>query len=116
VPASHAATPWWQLFIVYPTLATSLFAAVPTVWHEMKAWRLGVASSQLQLVAEQQRLWERNVACLTEKGVYEVDGPDGLVVGVTLCATGDALLRYHLNEWPPHYKWVGRPPEKPRHP
>ena len=112
VPPPSSATKWWQWLIVYPALGTSLFAAVPRVWEEYKALRLGVARSQLQLVEEQQRLWERNLPCIQERGSYEVDGPHGIVVRVTLCETGDALLRYHLRAWPPIYRWVGLPVEK----
>jgi hypothetical protein len=109
-------TSWLQWLIVYPALGTSLFAAVPTVWNEVKAWRLGVQASQLQLVEEQQRLWERNLPCIQERGSYEVDGPQGIVVRVTLCETGDALLRYHLSAWPPIYRWVALPVEKVKKP
>lgn len=104
---------WIQLFIVYPALGTSLFAAVPSVWNEVKAWQAGVASSQLQLVEEQQRLWERNLACLQEQGSYEVDGPYGIVARVILCpATGDLLVRYHVRDFSPIYRWVALPVEK----
>ena len=68
---------WVQLFIVFPALGTSLFAAVPRVWEEYKALRLGVARSELQLVQEQERLWRANIDCLTHQGIWEVDGPDG---------------------------------------
>ena len=101
--------------IVYPTLATSLIAAVPTVWKEYKAWRLGINSNELQLVQEQQRLWIRNVDCLQKQGVWEVDGPDGIIVKVTMCRTGDVLLRYQLNDWVAHIKWVSKPDVKERH-
>lgn len=115
-PAPSSATKWWQFAFIYPALATSLFAAVPRVWEEVKALRLGVARSQLQLVQEQERLWRANLDCITHQGIYEADGPEGLVVKVTLCASGDVLLRYHDNEWPPVYRWVARPVRKgPEH-
>lgn len=103
---------WVQLFIVFPALGTSLFAAVPRVWEEVKALRLGVARSQLQLVEEQQRLWERNLDCLTHQGIWEVDGPEGLIVRVSLCKSGDILVRYHDNDWAPQLKWIARPARK----
>jgi hypothetical protein len=84
-------------------------AAVPTVWNELKAWRLGVASNQLQLVQEQQRLWERNFPCITERGVWEVDGPEHLLVKVSLCASGDILARYYQNDAVPQFRWIARP-------
>ena len=113
VPVPSSATKWWQWALVYPALGTSLFAAVPRVWEEYKALRLGVARSQLQLAQEQEKIWSRNLECLTHAGIYEVDGPDGLVVKVSLCQhTGDTLLRYHQNDWAPVYRWVARPARK----
>lgn len=91
-------------------LGGALGGAVGPAWTELKAWRLGVASSTLQIAEEQRRLWERNLECLTAQGIYEVDGPDGIVVKVTLCPkTADLLIRYHLGEWTPIYRWVQRP-------
>jgi len=101
-----------QMLILYPTLAASLFAAVPRVWEEVKALRSGVARSELQLVQEQERLWQRNLECIQAQGTWEIDGPHGIVVRVTLCASGDTLLRYHVGDWSPIYKWVGLPVEK----
>jgi hypothetical protein len=109
-PAQKSSHSWITTLILYPTLATSLFAAVPTIWNEYKAFRLGIASGEVQLVKEQEQLWESNLECLTESGIYEIDGPGGLVVKATLCtATGDALLRYYFNDWTPVYKWVKKP-------
>jgi len=117
VPGPSSATKWWQLFIVYPALGTSLFAAVPRVWEEVKALRLGVARNQLQLAEEHTRLWQANLECLQQQGSYEVDGPHGIVVRVTLCQrTGDTLLRYHVGDWTPIYRWVALPVEKVKKP
>jgi hypothetical protein len=102
-----------QLLILYPTVLLALGGSLPTVIRELKAWRLGVQSSQLDLALEQARLWERNLECIQEQGTWEIDGPHGIVVRATLCShTGDVLLRYHLNEWPSIYKWVSLPVEK----
>jgi hypothetical protein len=108
-PAPPKPTSWLQWLIVYPALGTSLFAAVPTVWNELKAWRIGVRSSELQLVQEQERLWRANLDCIQQQGIYEADGVDGLIVKVTLCPSGDVLLRYYYNDWTPQFKWMGRP-------
>lgn len=111
--ASAALLPRWvQIFVLFPALGGSLFAAVPRVWEEYKALRLGVARSELQLVQEQEKLWSRNAECLQQGSSYEIDGPHSITVRVTLCQTGDTLLRYHVNAWPPIYKWVGLPVEK----
>jgi hypothetical protein len=108
----HTPTKWYQWLLLYPALATSIAAAVPTVWQQYKAYRLDTTFSKVQIAEEQQQLWENNIECLTEHGIYSLDGHDGLVIGVTLCPSGDVLLRYHPNEWPPTYKWVGPPKEK----
>ena len=115
-PAAIAGLKLWQAVLVYPVILSSLGAAVHTAWQEVKAWRLGVRSSQLQLVEEQQRLWERNLECITHQGIYEADGEGGLLVRVTLCHSGDILVRYHDNDWPPVYRWLARPTRKgPEH-
>lgn len=99
--------------VVYPTLLLALGGSVPTLMQYIKAWRLDTTAAKVQLVEEQRTLWERNLECLQQGGIYEVDGPHGIVVRVTLCsATGDTLLRYHLNQWPPIYRWVSLPVDK----
>jgi hypothetical protein len=115
VPVPTSPRTFWQYLVVYPTLALALGGSIPTVMQHVRAWRLDTQASRVQLVEEQRQLWERNADCLIAHGIYEIDGPDNLVVKVTLCPSGDALLRYHFNEWPPRYKWVGRPdrPTKP---
>lgn len=113
LPAPAPPTKIWQYLILYPTLALSIGGSVPTVIQEVKAWRIGVRSSELQLVQEQTRLWSRNAACLQQGSSYEVDGPHNIVVRVTLCqSTGDTLLRYHVGAWEPIFKWVALPVEK----
>lgn len=111
-PDAPKPTTWLQYAIVYPTLLLALGGAIPTVIREVKSWRLGVRSSQLELVQEQARLWEKNLPCIEHQGIWEVDGPDGLVVRVSLCRTGDVLLRYHDNDFAPVYRWVARPVRK----
>ena len=106
-------TSFLQYLIVYPTLALALIGAMPTLLQHLKAWRLETSASKVQIVAEQQQLWERNLPCLQQGSSYEVDGPHNIVVRVTLCqGTGDTLLRYHLNAWEPIYRWVALPVEK----
>lgn len=100
---------WWQWAFVYPTLVISLFGAIPTALQHYKAWRLQVDYNEVARVEEQHKLWERNADCLTSKGIYEVDAWDGSIVGVTLCKTGDALLRYQYKEENTSYVWVKSP-------
>lgn len=103
---------WLQYAIVYPTLLLALGGSIPTVVREVKAWRLGVRASQLELVQEQQRLWEQNLPCIEQQGIYEADSEGGLVIRVTLCASGDILVRYHDNDFAPVYRWLARPARK----
>lgn len=116
-PQPTSAHTWWQWLIIYPALGTSLFAAVPRVWEEYKALRLGVARSELQLAQEQEKVWSRNAECLGQGSSYEIDGPHNIVVRVTLCQrTGDTLLRYHVGSWEPIYRWIALPVEKVKKP
>ena len=76
---------WWQWFIVYPTVATSFFAAIPTATNYAKSLALGVKPSQVSDAETQNKLWEKNADCLINaKGLsiktpqaFEV-GPDGI--------------------------------------
>lgn len=115
-PTTIAGLKWWQAALLYPALFSGIGAGIPRAWEEWKAFRLGIHRHELQTAQEQERLWAKNLPCITERGVWEVDGPEGLVVKVSLCTTGDVLLRYHLNSWSPVYRWVARPDPKLLHP
>lgn len=106
-------TKWWHMFLLYPALLASLIGSVPTVIQEVKAWRLGVATKRVQIVEEQRSLWKNNLDCLRLKPVYTVDLGEGVTVGVTLCGSGDALLRYQRSPEAVSYTWV-RYPAYPR--
>lgn len=99
---------WWKLLLVYPAILTSLGGAIPTAWQAFTAWRLDVAYSRVQIAEEQRRLWEKNLSCLDLRPVYSVSGPSGVVIGVTLCPSGDALLRYEVGE-EVTYTWIAYP-------
>jgi hypothetical protein len=109
-PTAHtiAGLKVWQALLVYPALLTSLGGALPTAWQAFKAWRLEVNYTEVQQAEAQQRLWERNLDCLEAKPVYSVEGPGGAVIGVTLCPSGDALLRYDTGE-DVTYTWIRYP-------
>lgn len=102
-------TSWWHWILLYPAVFGALVAAIPTVIQEVKAWRLGVTASRVHIVEEQQRLWQRNLDCLHLKPVYTVDVGDGVTVGVTLCGSGDALLRYQRSPDAVSYTWIPYP-------
>src|SRR5262245_30404504 len=99
------------MLILYPTLALALLGAIPTVVKELKAWRLGVASSKLALVEEQDALWKRNLGCAPEAATWEMDLPfDHTRIQITMCkGTGDILIRYFMEDDPAQYRWVRLP-------
>jgi len=113
--AEQPATPqrWYQWFLLYPALLLSigggLGSAIPAVWNEVKAYRLGVQSSKIQIAQEQQLLWEGNLDCLRLKPVYAIEIDDGVEVGVTLCPSGAALLRYQRAPTVVSYTWIPYP-------
>jgi len=106
-------TSWWQWLLLYPTFLAALGGSIPTVWNEVKAWRLGVHSSKLQQAAEQQKLWTKNLSCLGTKPAYVIEIDAGVEVGVTLCTSGDVLLRYQLSNDSVSYTWIKYPDHKP---
>lgn len=105
----HTPTSWWHWLLLYPALATTLLGSLPTVWQAVKAWRLDVSYARVQIAEAQQQLWERNLDCLAAKPVYSVELPEGITVGVTLCASGDALLRYESQWGTVSYTWIPFP-------
>lgn len=98
----------WQWFLVYPTLVLSLGGSVPTLWQMYRSWKLDVMYSRVAIAEEQLTLWERNLGCLAAKPVYSVQVSEMVHVGVTLCTSGDALLRYQRGDLV-SYTWVRYP-------
>ena len=74
----------------------------------------------MQIAIAQQKLWEANLDCVRLKPVYTIAMGEGLEVGVTLCASGAALLRYQRNPDTVQYTWIPfpqhRPVAEPQHP
>lgn len=104
---------WWQTFLTTPALLLALGGgigtAVPAVWKEIKAYRMGVESSRLAEAQEQQTLWEKNLACVRGKSVYTITIAEARETGVTLCPSGDALLKYQRSATLTTYTWVPYP-------
>jgi hypothetical protein len=48
---------WWQVFILYPAILTSIGGAIPTAWQAWKSWRLDVSYSKVAQAEAQQALW-----------------------------------------------------------
>jgi hypothetical protein len=114
---------WWHTMLTTPALLVALGgglgSAVPAIWGEWKSWRLGIQSNRIQIVQEQQTLWQKNLDCLRLKPVYTIVLDEGVEVGVTLCSSGDALLRYQRNPDTVSYTWIKYPtegrPAEPQH-
>lgn len=111
---------WWQSLLLYPTLVLSLAGSMPTIINAVKAWVFDVKMSRVQVVEEQRELWEKNANCLLASAVYSVEVTTGTVLSVTLCPSGDALLRYRItdikNEQHIAYVWVKYPSDQPAPP
>lgn len=106
--AKPAPQKWWHWFLIYPALVTALMGALPSACQAVRAWRLDTTFAKVQIAEQQQGLWERNVDCLEAKPVYSVDVDEDITVGVTLCPSGDALLRYAVGA-KVTYTWVKAP-------
>jgi hypothetical protein len=107
---------WWQVMLTTPALLLALGGglgtAVPAIWAEVKAWRLGVETARVQIAEEQQRLWTKNLPCLALKPVYTITISEHVEVGVTLCSSGDTLLKYQRAPGVATYTWVPFPPTR----
>ena len=105
--------PWWQKMLTTPALLLALgggmATAIPAVWNEWKAYKLGVTTARLHSVEEQERLWTKNVHCLAMRPVYTITISEGVEVGVTLCSGGDALLKYQRAPDMVTYTWIEFP-------
>src|SRR5262245_49980038 len=108
-------TTWYQYLVAYPTLllalGSSLGAGLPIVWKEFVAWRKGVASSQLQVLKEQEQLWTKNLGCRGHAKTWEHDLPGDGTLALSLCPSGDLLLSWTYPDGSQHgqYRWVPRP-------
>ena len=83
---------WWQWFIVYPTIATSFFAAIPTVANYGKSLTLGVKASEVSDAESQNKLWIKNADCLLNTKGLSIKTPQAFEVAATVCPNGDILL------------------------
>lgn len=107
-PSSPNPTKWWQWAFVYPTLLVALITSIPTVLQGIKSVQLGVKYNQVDFTEKQKTLWEKNVACLYNRPLYQTKIREEISVGVTICPSGDALINYSFGE-ESSYNWIPLP-------
>jgi hypothetical protein len=102
----------WHFAVLYPTLFIALAGSIPTGINAAKAWYLDTNVSRVQIVEDQRKLWEANIECLAESPAYSTTVSKSITIGVTLCPSGDALLRYKVTTEAGEsvsYSWVRYP-------
>jgi len=83
---------WLKTLIIYPTLATSVLAALPTYGNLISAAVSGYKPGLVSVDATQNDLWKKNKDCLITAKPVSVTSPQGFQLTATVCATGDVLL------------------------
>lgn len=97
-------TKWWQWFLVYPTVLTAFFAAVPTVVEALQANNIGVNFGRSKEAIIQRNLWKKNMSCA--QAPYDWLKTDtNTLVDATICKTGDVLVRIKTPTTQA-YEWV----------
>jgi len=90
--------PWWQLFLVYPTLAVTLVTALPTYMEKLEAWNKGVEQQELTAAKERNRLITKNFECM-QSPIDWVSTANSTRVDGTICyKTGDILVRINWGD------------------
>lgn len=102
---STAPSKWWQWFLIYPTLATTIIASIPTFVELRSSAKLGVDYGKSQEAIEQRDAWSRNLSCGQAPYDWYVT-PNNVKVDATICRSGDVLVRYELPMGKGSYKWV----------
>lgn len=85
-------TKWWQWFLVYPTVLTAFFAAIPTVAEVFQSKNLGVDFGESKEAIRQNQLWKKNMSCAQTPYDWLKTSTNTLV-DATICKTGDVLVR-----------------------
>ncbi|CAM5783920.1 hypothetical protein [Rhizobacter fulvus] len=93
VPPAPGKQPWWQVMVVYPTLAVTLVTAIPTYAEKFEAWRKGLERQELTAAKERNRLITKNMDCMLAP-IDWVNTANKTRVDATICYnTGDILVR-----------------------
>lgn len=96
---------WWQWFLIYPVLVTSLIAAIPTYVEAFKSTEYGVKFGQSSNAKEQDNLWKINLSC-TAAPLDPLVTIHNIKVDATICKSGDVFVRIFSPTGEPFYKWV----------
>jgi len=87
-----APTKWWHWFIVYPTLATSVVAAVPTYNNLVRSLVFGYTPGLVSEAELQNNLWIKNKDCLPSAKVVSIKTRQQFEIAASVCESGDVLL------------------------
>jgi len=98
---------WWQWLIVYPTIATSFFAAIPTAGTYLRSLMLDVKATEVVDAETQNKLWVKNFDCVIKAKGLSIKTPQSYEVGATVCENGDILLAGKRSDsQTPRQRWV----------
>jgi hypothetical protein len=96
---------WWQWLLLYPALATSVVAAIPTIIESVKAYKLGVDFGKADLAEQQNKLWQKNLTCAQSPFDWFTND-DNVQIDATICKSGDVLVRVKRPATDYHFRWV----------
>ena len=96
---------WWQWVLVYPALAMSLLAAIPTIVETFNSMKYQVPWGQSSVAKEQDDLWRINLSC-TSVPLDPLLTAHNIEVDATICQSGDVLVRIFPPSGKKFYKWV----------
>jgi hypothetical protein len=96
---------WWQWVLVYPALATTLIAAIPTYKEFFNSTELNVPYGDSKKAVLQHDMWKKNATCTLAP--YEWFKTESNVhVDATICKSGDVLVRVKNPANKGFYDWV----------
>ena len=96
---------WWQWFLLYPVLITSLIAAIPTYVEAFKSAKYDVPYGQASNAKEQDDLWKTNLTCASAP-LDPLLTAHNIEVDATICKSGDVLVKIFSPDGKRFYKWV----------
>ena len=98
-------TKWWQWFLIYPVLVTSIIGAIPTYIEAIKSAKYDVAFGKSSIAIEQDNLWQKNLAC-TSAPLDPFVTSYNVEVDATICKSGDVLVKVFKPNGKQFYRWV----------